>query len=177
MKQILAVSTIAVAMTTIIASTLAAEPKRGMSHNSTMEHDAHCGMPASEGVINALDVKKSKVNITHEPIESIGWPEMKMGFVASKPVDLTAFSAGERVHFMLKAEKDKSYSIAMMCSLDAGEGTRKACMAKMHDMAMRTAASDGAACTMEGASDMKRMNHDDGADNGENANQDHKGHH
>ena len=136
-----------------------------------MNHDSHCGMPAGEGAINTLDVAKSRVNISHGPIEALGWPQMKMDFSVSKQVDLTAFSPSERVHFMLKAEKDKSYSIAMMCSLEADAGTHEACMGKMHEIAMKTAESEGASCSMEGMDDMKRMNHDDGAE------QDHKGHH
>ncbi|MGE0408903.1 MAG: copper-binding protein [Amphiplicatus sp.] len=149
----------------------AAQDPHPMEHDAMMDHDSHCGMPAGEGAINTLDVAKSRVNISHGPIEALGWPQMKMDFSVSNQVDLAAFSAGERVHFMLKAEKDKSYSIAMMCSLEADAGTHEACMGKMHEIAMKTAESEGATCSMEGMSDMKRMNHDDGAE------QDHKGHH
>jgi hypothetical protein len=100
-----------------------------------------------------------------------------MDFAVSKPVDLAAFSAGEQVHFMLKAEKDKSYSIAMMCSLDADEGTHEACMAKMHDIAMKTAENAGISCPMGEMDGMQHMNHGDGAGNGESADNDHSGHH
>jgi Cu/Ag efflux protein CusF len=154
-----------------------AQDHQGMDHDAMPNHDSHCGMPAGMGVINALDVKKSKINLTHQPIESIGWPQMRMDFAVSKPVDLAAFSAGEQVHFMLKAEKDKSYSIAMMCSLDADEGTHEACMAKMHDIAMKTAENAGISCPMGEMDGMQHMNHGDGAGNGESADNDHSGHH
>lgn len=124
-----------------------------MDH-SQMNADSMCGMIMGEGVINALDVKDSKVNISHEPIDSIGWPEMKMDFSILKPIDLAAFAAKERVHFMLKKEKDASYSISMMCSLDIEEGAHQACMGKMHEAAMEQAAVSGQKCSM---SDMHGM--------------------
>ena len=99
-----------------LSPAFAAEEKTQMDQSAMMTSMDHCGLPMGEGVINALDVQKSKVNVTHKPIESIGWPEMKMDFTVLKPIDLAAFATGERVHFLLKAEKDKSYSIAAMCS-------------------------------------------------------------
>jgi Cu/Ag efflux protein CusF len=151
----------------------AAEGKMQMDHGAMMTSMDHCGLPMGEGVINTLDVKKSKINVTHKPIESIGWPEMKMDFAVLKPIDLAAFATGERVHFLLKAEKDKSYSIAAMCSLDVEEGAHNACMTHMHDVAMKAAADDGRSCDMEGMGDMPGMDHS-AHEQREDA---HKGHH
>ncbi len=160
-----------------LSPAFADEDKMQMDHGAMMTSMDHCGLPMGEGVINALDVKKSKIDLTHEPIESIGWPEMKMQFSILKPVDLSAFAVGERVHFMLKAEKDKSYSIAMMCSLDADEGTHEACMAKMHDVAMKSASEEGVACPMGEMDGMKGMDHGDMGKSDNAAKSDHKGHH
>lgn len=144
-----------------------------MEHGAMMENSDHCGMHMGEGVIDAIDVKKSKAAISHKPIDSIGWPEMRMEFAIKKPVDLSAFATGERVHFLLKAEKDKSYSIAAMCSLDVEDGAHEACMAHMHGVAMKATAEDGRSCDMEGMGDMHGMDH---SSHGKSEDA-HKGHH
>lgn len=156
-----------------LSPAFAAEEKTQMDHSAMMTSMDHCGLPMGEGVINALDVKKSKVNVTHEPIEMLGWPEMKMDFAVLKPIDLAAFATGERVHFLLKAEKDKSYSIAAMCSLDVEDGVHEACMTHMHDVAMKAAADEGRSCEMDGMGDMPGMDHA-AHEKSEDA---HKGHH
>lgn len=156
-----------------LSPAFAAEEKMQMDHDAMMTSMDHCGLPMGEGVINALDVKKSKVNVTHKPIELIGWPEMKMDFAVLKPIDLSAFATGERIHFLLKAEKDKSYSIAAMCSLDVEDGAHEACMTHMHDVAMKAAVDEGRSCDMEGMGDMPGMDHS-AHEQGEDA---HKGHH
>jgi len=135
----------------VLSTAVAEERKMQMNHGPMMAGMDHCGMPTGEGVINALDVQKSKVNVTHEPIESLGWPEMKMDFTVLTPIDLTAFSAGERVHFLLKAETDKSHSIAAMCSLDIEKGAHEECMTHMHKTAMDASLGAGMACPMEDA--------------------------
>lgn len=157
----------------------AAEPGHQMDHPAEhkMGDGDHCGVPMGEGVINALDVRKSKVNITHKPIEAIGWSEMTMDFAVLKPVDLTAFAPGERIHFLLKETKEKSYAIAMVCSLDADKGAHEACMSQLQDTAMKIADEAGMPCPMDGMDHMKGMGHgDDDADDGE-ASEDHSGHH
>lgn len=42
------------------------------------------------------------VTMTHDPIESLGWPEMTMDFAVAPSVDLSVFEAGDRMHFMIK---------------------------------------------------------------------------
>ncbi len=149
------------------------DPK--MDHQLTKS--VHCDVPMGDGVINALDIKKSTVNILHKPKDSVGFKEMAMDFTVLKPVDLSAFAVGERVHFLLKLERGESHIIAAMCSLDIDVGAHQACMAKMHDDAMKLAAASINECAME---DMEPT---DGMDHGEigkidgDAEHDHSGHH
>lgn len=168
-----------------LSPALGAEPHPEMDHKSDHQMDL-CGMPSGEGVINALDVKKSKISISHKAIASIGYEAMTMDFAVLKPVDLTAYAKGERVHFLLKKGKENSYSIAAMCSLDIDEGAQSACMAQMHNVAMTAADDAGQPCSME---DMGGMDHgsmpgmDHGAmkgkmkDGAEAPKEDHSGHH
>jgi Cu/Ag efflux protein CusF len=121
------------------------------SSASAMQHTDHCGLPMGEGTVTALDVKTSKARIDHRPIAELDWDAMTMDFKASKGVDLSAFAAGDRVHFLLaEDEKSKSYRIEAMCSLDAPEGLHDACMGKMHETAMSAAEASGKPCAMEG---------------------------
>lgn len=154
-----------------LSSANAAEPEHKMDHGD------HCGMPMGEGTLNAVDIKKSKANISHGAIDPIGWPAMTMDFAVLKAVDLAAFAPGERIHFLLKRQKDKTYAVAAVCSLDVDEGAHEACMAQMHDTAMKAAADAGMPCSMDGMDTMKHMDHRHRDDPADDDKQDHAGHH
>lgn len=136
------------------AAVLAASPVfalEGDTPSAAMQHSDHCGLPMGEGTVAGLDVKASKATIDHTPIAALNWDAMTMNFKAAKGVDLSAFAAGERVHFLLTEDtKSKSYRIEAMCSLDAPKGLHDACMGKMHETAMALAAASGKTCDMGG---------------------------
>ena len=60
---------------------------------------------ATAGVVKQVKAGERKLNITHEPIPSIGWPTMTMDFRIGKDVDIDAVKAGDSVDFMLKRDK------------------------------------------------------------------------
>lgn len=122
----------------------AQEPK-----DATMDHADHCGLPMGEGAITALDVAKSRVKISHQPIAELSWPAMDMELGVLKPVDLAAFAVGDKVHFLLAPQKDKSHRVAALCALDAEESAHEACMKSMHEAAMKAAAASGKRCDMK----------------------------
>lgn len=129
-----------------------------------MDHSDHCGLPMGDGVISAVDVAKSRATINHKPIPALGWGEMTMAFAIDKTVDLSAFAAGERVHFLLAPDKKaKTQKIAAMCAAEAEAGAHKACMAAMHKAAMKIAGDADKPCAMEGmdhgAMDHRSMDH------------------
>lgn len=105
-----------------------------------------CALPMGEGVINAIDVKNAKLNLTHKPIEALNWNEMTMDFSVEKIVDLAAFYQGENVHFMLKPAKNNIWNIAMMCSLEADDGAHMVCMKTMSDEQARITAETDETC-------------------------------
>ena len=108
-----------------------------------MEMAGKCALPMGEGIINAIDVKNAKLNLTHKPIEALKWDEMTMDFHVEKIVDLAAFYQGEKVHFMLKPVKDNAWSVAMMCSLEIDGDAHMACMKAMDaEQARITAEAD-----------------------------------
>lgn len=145
-------------------SAFAAEPAASSAHPpghqmepagdgsaKAMDHADHCGLPMGDGVITAIDVAKARATITHKPIPALGWDEMTMPFAVDKAVDLAAFAAGDRVHFLLAPEKKaKGQVIAAMCSPEAEAGAHEACMAVMHKTAMKIASDAGKPCAIEG---------------------------
>ncbi len=114
-----------------------------------LDSSIHCEIPRGEGVIMALDIKQSKVDIAHRPAHSIGFDEMVMAFDVMTSVNLEQYSAGERVHFLLKIERGESDQIAFICSLEKDEDAHKACMAKLHVEAMKLVADDIDQCSMD----------------------------
>lgn len=52
-----------------------------------------------EGTVNEVDVRAGRVNLTHGPIASLGWPAMTMDFVVSNREQLAALKPGQRVRF------------------------------------------------------------------------------
>ena len=56
------------------------------------------------------------LTIEHGPIEGIGMNAMTMGFNTMGEVDLSAFSEGDPVAFMVKKGRDNSYRITSICN-------------------------------------------------------------
>ncbi len=130
-------------------------PKTGHKLDQAIQCDA----PLGEGVINALDAKKSTVNILHKPKDSVGFEEMAMDFIVLKAVDISAFAIGERVHFLLKLATGDNHIIAAMCSLDVDESAHETCMTEMHEAAMELAATSIGQCAMDDMVPSKGADH------------------
>ena len=147
----------------------------------SMDHAAHCGLPMGDGVITAIDFAKARTTINHKPIPALGWDEMTMPFAVDKAVDLAAFAAGDRVHFLLAPEKKSkgrkiaAQNIVAMCSPDAEAGAHEACMASMHKAAMKISTDAGKPCAMDGM-DHGAMDHGSKKSDGAAASGDHSRH-
>jgi Cu(I)/Ag(I) efflux system membrane fusion protein len=55
----------------------------------------------STGTIKALKPDEHKINIAHDPIESLGWPAMVMDFNYQHGVDVSMLKPGDHVRFSL----------------------------------------------------------------------------
>ena len=75
-----------------------------------LAHDSHADAHAV-GVVNAVDPAQHKINLTHEPIPSIGWPSMTMEFPVAPSVDLSGVTPGSRVNFTMEKGKNGMYEI------------------------------------------------------------------
>jgi membrane fusion protein, copper/silver efflux system len=65
--------------------------------------DAHKG----RGTVSELDLEKGRVELDHEPIPSMRWPKMKMGFLVENKAQLAALRKGDAVEFELRAKPDQ----------------------------------------------------------------------
>lgn len=64
------------------------------------DHAAQSAQGAKgKGVVNSVDPTEHKINVSHGPIPSLGWPAMKMDFAVAPTVDLNAVQAGSQVEF------------------------------------------------------------------------------
>jgi Cu/Ag efflux protein CusF len=102
-------------------------------------------MAPGYGVINSIDADGRTLNMTHDPIEKLGWGAMTMDFQVADTVDLDKISAGTNVHFMLK-EEGTSQTIAMLMPFKGDRATFKKSMMesmKSGDMMMCDSKSQG----------------------------------
>jgi Cu/Ag efflux protein CusF len=76
-------------------------------HDSMSEKKAAMGT----GVIHSVSRMNRKVNLTHEPIPELNWPEMKMDLDVAKDVNLKGLSSGQKIQFHIELGEDKVYRI------------------------------------------------------------------
>jgi Cu/Ag efflux protein CusF len=68
--------------------------------------DAH-----ATGTVNAVDATQHKINVSHGPITSLGWPAMTMEFPVAPSVALSHVKPGGRVNFSLEKDKGGMYQV------------------------------------------------------------------
>lgn len=65
------------------------------------------GLHQGRGKVTGVDAAKGRVELDHEPISSLKWPRMTMGFVVSDKAALAKLKKGDSVDFDLRGEPDK----------------------------------------------------------------------
>ena len=63
------------------------------------------------GVVNSIDEKAGKINVTHEPVPELGWPKMTMDLPVTRRVDLSTVKTGTPVNIKLKQGRDKQFRV------------------------------------------------------------------
>ncbi|WJW74279.1 efflux RND transporter periplasmic adaptor subunit [Thiohalobacter sp. IOR34] len=63
------------------------------------------------GTVHAIDAENRRLNISHAPIEALGWPEMRMDFELTEAASLEGVQPGSKVHFTLVEDADGNYRI------------------------------------------------------------------
>ena len=118
--------------------TARAEMPMDMAGSNTMDHSGHDmnkhggddSIGHGTGIIKSFGAQGDFLTIAHGPIEGVGMDAMTMGFDIMGDVDLSGFSDGDEVAFMVKQGRDGSYRIMAICNT-ATEGAE--CLDGMMD--------------------------------------------
>lgn len=94
--------------------TLTALPafSESMGVNMQMDSKAASQTHQGKGTVNSVDAKAGKVNLSHEPIQSLDWPEMTMDFDVKDKISLTKLKPGQIIAFKLIETRKGKYVIS-----------------------------------------------------------------
>jgi Cu(I)/Ag(I) efflux system membrane fusion protein len=81
-----------------------------LTHSDTQSHNA-------EGVLNSIDLKNNKINLTHGPVKSLRWPAMTMDFTIKDASMLQGIKPGQQVSFEIIKEAEQSYYVTKVTAL------------------------------------------------------------
>ena len=56
------------------------------------------------GVVTRVDAAKSRVTIKHDPVPSLNWPGMTMGFAVKDKATLDKLAKGKKIEFEFREE-------------------------------------------------------------------------
>lgn len=94
------------------------DPEVAGTDASSMQ--AESTVVSAGGVIKAILLDEHKLNLQHEAIEDLGWPEMTMDFIVADDVNIGELSVNDRVMFQLE-QQDGRYLITSIHIKDKGE--------------------------------------------------------
>ena len=107
MKKV-AIATLVLA--TLLPAAVLAQQKmddmKGMAKGMDMGKAATQTTHAGQGVVKKINTKSGVVTIAHEPVNSMNWPAMSMGFKVKDAVLLGKLAQGKKVHFEFVREGD-----------------------------------------------------------------------
>ena len=102
----------------VVAGVLSVSPAfaQKSGHSGHGGHSGHAmGDTAAEvkakAIIHQVDADKGMVNVTHDPVPELKWPQMTMDLPVTKRVDLSKVKAGDKVTITLKQGVDKQYRV------------------------------------------------------------------
>lgn len=99
---------------------IAAENQGGMNHAAMqgMQH-SNAAMQAhkGDGTVKRVDLEHRKVNLTHGPIKSLGWPGMTMDFKVKDSAILKGIKPGQKVEFDVIQEGEGQFFITRIVPL------------------------------------------------------------
>jgi Cu(I)/Ag(I) efflux system protein CusF len=93
---------------------------QGMSHADmqNMGHDSSAMQGHhAEGVLNSIDLANNKINLSHGPVKSLGWPGMTMNFSIKDASILKGIHPGQKVAFVIVKEAPKKFYVSKITAL------------------------------------------------------------
>lgn len=104
--------TILIPLTLFALSALTVQPvlAEGTQSSQTVTHQGW-------GTVNSVDVKSGKINLNHEPIQSLDWPGMTMDFDVQDKTALSKLKPGQKVTFKLIEARRGKYVISQISAV------------------------------------------------------------
>ena len=100
---------------------LKASLKRMQSATNSTEMEKQVEALTGTGILREVLINENKINMTHDPIPALKWPDMTMYFKVKPDVKLEGFQPDDKVMFELEEGKD-GYVIKSMHKHDDMEG-------------------------------------------------------
>jgi len=100
------IAALAVTLGALVPPALASE---SMDHSAMEATDANEAQAAA--VIHSIDADTGMINVTHDPVEALGWPKMTMDLPVTRRVDLSTVEEGSKVTLTLKRGMDKKFRV------------------------------------------------------------------
>ena len=75
-----------------------------MQSDKGMKMEEEGGMVHGTGVVSEMPGTESRIKVSHDPIDAIGWPSMNMFIDTAKDVSLKGFKTDDKIKFMMKKE-------------------------------------------------------------------------
>lgn len=101
--------TLLIPLTLFALSTLTVQPAFAETTQSS-QAATHQG----RGTVNSVDAKSGKINLNHEPIQSLDWPGMTMDFDVQDKAALSKLKPGQKVAFSLIEARRGKYLISQI---------------------------------------------------------------
>lgn len=118
MKKVIYSSVLVVLLAT--SATAMAGDMSGMNH-ADMQNMGHASTAMkghkAEGVLNSIDLTNLKINLTHGPVKSLGWPGMTMNFSIKDAAILKGIQPGQKVAFEIVKEAPKKFYVSKITAL------------------------------------------------------------
>lgn len=109
-------NTVLAALTVVALSSVS--EATAQSNSGSHSHMNHGAMPSHgdgeadvEARINSIDADSGTLNVSHGPVEALGWPAMTMDLPVTRRVDLSGVKPGDDVTLTLKQGRDKQYRV------------------------------------------------------------------
>jgi Cu(I)/Ag(I) efflux system protein CusF len=109
MKKILCCS-FSVLLSFSSAPLLAGEKMDHENMHPAEQESVQRAIHSATGTVTKVDAENRKVTIAHEPIDSLSWPAMTMGFLVKSEELFTQLKVGDVIRFEL-VKVDKGYEI------------------------------------------------------------------
>ncbi|MEZ5857046.1 MAG: copper-binding protein [Hyphomicrobiaceae bacterium] len=102
------------AIVTIICAPLMLSGAALAQHSGHAGHTMateNTGEVKAKAVVHKVDTAKGMINVTHDPVPALKWPQMTMDLPVTKKVDLSKLKAGDKVTITLKQGVDKQFRV------------------------------------------------------------------